>query len=70
VEESDESITIHFEGVKKAHILHLHLSSIPSSIMLDNKQLSSPHDFHYDVEKSKLIIKTDMYSLGEYTIIK
>ncbi len=70
VDESDENITIQFEGVKKAHILHLHLSSLPGSIMLDNKQLSSPQDYYYDVERSKLIIKTDFYSLGEYTIIK
>ncbi len=70
VEENKESITIHFDGVKKAHILHLHLSSPPTGIMLDNKQLSSPQDYHYDTERSKLIIKTDKYSLGEYTIIK
>jgi alpha-glucosidase (family GH31 glycosyl hydrolase) len=69
VDESEESITIHFEGEKKAHILHLHLPSLPEKIMLDNKQLT-PQDYMYDVERSKLIIKTGMYSLGEYTIIK
>ncbi len=70
VEECEESIKIYFEGVKRPHILHLHLSSAPSRIMLDNKQLSSPQDCHFDAEKSKLIIRTDEYSIGEYTITK
>jgi len=70
VNESDESIKINFAGEKRPHILHLHLSSLPVSVMLDNKQLYSPQDYYYDVERSKLIIKTDLYSPGEYTIIK
>lgn len=70
VDETEESIKIYFEGEKRPHILHLHLSSLPNRIMLDNKQLSSPQDYIYDVERSKLIIKTDSYSPGEYTVIK
>lgn len=70
VDETEESIKIYFEGEKRPHILHLHLSSLPNKIMLDNKQLSSPQDYIYDVERSKLIIKTDSYSPGEYTVIK
>jgi alpha-D-xyloside xylohydrolase len=70
VEESKERITIHFEGQKQAHILHLHLSSEPGRVMLDNKELNSPRDYHFDKDKSKLIIRTDKYSIGEYTVIK
>ena len=70
VEECEESIKIYFEGVKRPHILHLHLSSVPNRVLLDNKQLSSPQDCHFDAEKSKLIIRTDEYSIGEYTITK
>ncbi|MEA3460660.1 MAG: glycoside hydrolase family 31 protein [Bacteroidota bacterium] len=70
VDETEESITVHLEGVKKAHILYVQLSSAPKSIILDNKQLSSPQDYLFDAERSKLIIRTDAYSLGEYTIIK
>ncbi len=70
MEETEESIKIYFEGEKKAHILQLHLSSLPNSVMLDNKQLSSPQDCHFDEERSKLIIRTAAYSKGEYTITK
>jgi len=70
VDESDKSIKINFAGEKRPHILHLHLSSLPVSVILDNKQLSYPQDYHFDAEKSTLIIKTDSYSPGEYTIIK
>jgi len=70
VEESGESISIRLEGEKKAHILQVQLSSNPDTVMLDNKLLSSPQEYHYEKERSKLIIKTDRYSLGEYTIIK
>jgi len=70
VEECEESIKIYFEGEKRPHILHLHLASPPNRVMLDNKQLSSPQDCHFDAEKSKLIIRTDAYSNGEYIITK
>lgn len=68
VEESGEKITIALEGEKKAHILQVHLSSDPERVMLDNKPLSSPQDYHYEKERSKLIIKTDNYSHGVYAI--
>ncbi len=70
VEESRESIRISFEGEKQAHILQVQLSSNPDSVMLDNKPLSPPEDYFFDAEKAKLIIKTDSYSHGVYTIYK
>lgn len=70
VEETEEHIAIHFDGEKQAHILHLHITSFPKSVVLDKRQLSSPQDYHFDAEKSKLIIRTDAYSLGEYSITK
>ncbi len=70
VEETEGSIIINFEGLKRPHILHLHLSSNPQKVTLDNQQLSNSEDYVFDAKKSKLIIKTDKYSVGEYTIIK
>ncbi len=70
VEETERSVKIVFQGLKQPHILHLHLSSSPQKVELDNQLLSDSVDYHFDAEKSKLIIKTDDYSIGEYTIIK
>ncbi|MCK5134199.1 MAG: hypothetical protein KAR19_00310 [Bacteroidales bacterium] len=70
VEETEGSIKIVFHGLKQPHILHLHLSSHPQKVQLDNQLFSDSVDYHFDVEQSKLIIKTDDYSIGEYTIIK
>ena len=70
VEETESSIKIAFQGLKKPHILHLHLSSDPQKVELDSRLLSNSEDYVFDAEKSKLIIRTDEYSIGEYTIIK
>ncbi len=70
VKETEGTIKIHFEGEKQPHILHLHLSSKPQKVELDNQLLSYSNDYHFDAEQSKLIIKTDGYSIGEYTILK
>ena len=70
VKESDGTIIINFEGYKQSHILQLHLSSNPKRVELDSRSLSNPEDYVFDLEKSKLIIKTDDYSVGEYTITK
>ena len=70
VDETEGSIKIHFEEENQKHILNIHLSTLPHCVMLDNKQLSMHQDYLFDAEKSKLIIKTDEYSLGDYTITK
>jgi alpha-glucosidase (family GH31 glycosyl hydrolase) len=70
VEETGSSIKIAFQGLKTPHILHLHLSSNPQKVELDSRLLSNSEDYVFDLEKSNLIIKTDDYSKGEYTITK
>jgi alpha-glucosidase (family GH31 glycosyl hydrolase) len=70
VEVTEGTIRIQFEGEKKAHILQIHLSSDPRQLSLDNQLLSPGLDYHFDSEKSKLLIRTDTYTIGEYTIIK
>jgi alpha-glucosidase (family GH31 glycosyl hydrolase) len=70
VEETGESVKITFEGKKKSHILKVNLSSKPQEIILDNNLLSDSLDYYFDTDRSKLIIKTDYYTSGEYTIVK
>lgn len=70
VEETGESVKITFEGKKKSHILKVTLSSKPQEVILDNNLLSDSLDYYFDGDRKKLIIKTDNYTSGEYTIVK
>ncbi len=70
VEETNESLKINLQGLKKAHILRVHISSKPQKVVLDNSMLSDSLDYHFDRESNKLIIKTNDCSIGEYIILK
>ena len=70
VETTKEHINIALHDLKKAHILKIHLSSKPHEVILDNNLLSDSLDYYFDTDRSKLIIKTDYYTSGEYRIIK
>jgi len=70
VETTKEHINITLHDLKKAHILRVHLSSKPYEVILDNNLLSDSLDYYFDGNRKKLIIKTDNYTFGEYTIIK
>ncbi len=70
MEESTESLRITLQGGKKAHILQVYLPSKPHKVILDNIVLSDSLNYHYNVERNKLIIETKDYGKGEYTIIK
>ena len=70
VEELDTSVKITLEGLKKPHILHLHLLSDPKKVELDHEELSSPEDYYFDNTRHKLIIRTDAYANGAYIVHK
>lgn len=70
VETTNEHINITLHDLKKAHIFKIHLSSKPHEVILDNNLLSDSLDYCFDGDRKKLIIKTDNYTSGEYTIIK
>jgi alpha-glucosidase (family GH31 glycosyl hydrolase) len=70
MEGKDGSLKIRLQGLKKAHILRIHLPSRPQNVVLDDHILSDSLDYHFDMESHKLIIKTDDYSVGEYIILK
>ncbi len=70
VEETNESLKITLQGIKKAHILRVYLSSKPQKVVLDNVILSDSLNYIFDKKKNKLVIVTDDYSTGEYLITK
>lgn len=63
-----ESLKISLKGLKKVHIMRVHLPSKPQKVLLDDRILSDSLDYYYDREQQKLIIRTDEYSIGDYTI--
>ncbi|NOY37365.1 MAG: glycoside hydrolase family 31 protein [Chlorobi bacterium] len=70
VKNEDDRIKISLTGDKISHILNVHLSSKPVKIELDEKLLTDSLDYHYIQDRNKLIIKTDHYNNGVYTITK
>ena len=70
VQNSGEKITIQLKQVQKAHILNIHLENKPKQIQLDNRLLVENIDFTYDSEKCKLLIRTQNYEEGNYSILK
>ena len=70
VEETEDLVKISLEGKVLPHILNVHLSSMPDRVELDGFLLADSTDYKYYTEQSKLIIKTDNYSSGGYSIHK
>jgi alpha-D-xyloside xylohydrolase len=70
VKETQETVSVRFEGKKVPHILKINLRVKPQKLLLDNTILSDSIDYQYDPDQSKLIIKTDQYTAGEYVITK
>ena len=70
VKDSPEKISIILGDVHKAHILKINLSVKPEKVELDNVILSESVDYNFDEEQNKLIIRTDNYKTGGYTIYK
>ena len=70
VENSNEKINISITGVRKSHILNIHLEKKPVKIELDGLELYDNEYFSFDESKHKLIIRTKEYGNGNYTIYK
>ncbi len=70
VEETEDIVKISLEGRVLPHILNVHLLSTPDRVELDGVLLIDSIDYKFDTEQSKLIIKTDGYSGGDYNIHK
>jgi alpha-glucosidase (family GH31 glycosyl hydrolase) len=70
VTDSEKKIDIIFEGVQKPHILKVNINKMPRKIELDGRQLSDSADYSYNGASKKLIIRTQEYNTGNYTIFK
>jgi alpha-D-xyloside xylohydrolase len=70
VEDYHEQTTISLEGIHKSHILNIHLTAKPKQVKLDETILSDSVNYKFDEKRSRLIIKTENYMTGKYTIYK
>jgi alpha-glucosidase (family GH31 glycosyl hydrolase) len=70
IENSNEKINISFTGIRKSHILNIHLEKKPAKIELDGHELYDNENFSFDESKHKLIVRTKEYRNGNYTIYK
>jgi len=70
VNDTREFVNINFQGNKIPHILKVKLSSEPKRVIRDKVLLSDSQDYQFDAKQNKLIIKTNEYSIGHYSIIK
>ena len=67
-DKSDSSLEISFKGKKIAHILNVYSDVKPLSIQLDGENINEEYDWKYNIEKNKIIIKTEKYQNGIYQI--
>jgi len=70
VTDSAEKTEISLSGIQKPHILNVELQKVPVKIELDGKQLSDSVDFSFDDKHKKLVIRTEKYDKGLYSIFK
>lgn len=70
VKENKKAVIISLKGKKVPHILKVNLAIKPQKLRLDNVLLSDSLDYQYDPDQHKLIVKTGLYSSGEYVITK
>jgi len=70
VEDSPNEIKITLSGLHKPHILNINMPSAPLKVELDDLILSESSDFNFDSKNNRLIIKTDTFKTGKYTIYK
>lgn len=70
VSDLKEKVSVAFQGIHKPHILKIHLEKKPVKIELDGKQLVENIDYTFDIKRKKLVIRTENYGEGSYTILK
>ena len=57
-------------NVCKSHILKINLNQKPEKVELDGTVLIDSLNWNYDEVHNKLIIKTDNYKEGKYSIFR
>jgi alpha-glucosidase (family GH31 glycosyl hydrolase) len=64
----NDNLEIRVKGNKIKHILTIHSEKRPNNISIDETPLVENIDWKYNVEKEKLVIKTESYTVGNYKI--
>ncbi|GAA0878993.1 hypothetical protein GCM10009119_19610 [Algoriphagus jejuensis] len=67
-EKSDAELRVKLTGKKVPHVLRIAMDSAPSVVSLDGQTLVEGEGYHYDSEKGKLVVKTQVYQGGVYEI--
>jgi alpha-glucosidase (family GH31 glycosyl hydrolase) len=70
VEDHAERINISVSNVHKSHILKINLNQKPEKVELDGTVLLDSLNWTFDEAHNKLIIKTDNYKEGKYSIFR
>jgi alpha-glucosidase (family GH31 glycosyl hydrolase) len=70
VEDESDRINISLEGVHKSHILKINLDTRPEKVEVDGAVLLDSVDYRFEEKVNKLVIRTDNYRVGRYTIYK
>ena len=70
VNDDSEKTEINLAEVHKSHILRINMSAKPYKVVLDNRTLLDSVNYKFDQIHNKLIIKTDYYTTGKYTVFK
>ena len=58
VDQNNGELDIRLSGTDSPYILQINMNKPPAKIELDEKVLSDSSDFHYDIDRRKLIIKS------------
>jgi alpha-glucosidase (family GH31 glycosyl hydrolase) len=67
-EKTGDGLTVKLTGKKVPHVLRIAMGKEPSGVLLDGQKLVKGEGFLYDLEKKKLVIKTQTYQGGVYQI--
>ena len=70
VQDDPGKINITLGDIHKSHILKINMHAKPKKVELDNMILLDSVNYNFDEKLNKLVIRTDNYSTGKYTIYK
>jgi len=70
MEDQPDRINISLGDIHKSHILKINLNTKPEKVELDDTILLDSVNYRFDEKHNKLVIRTDNYSAGKYTIYK
>ncbi len=69
VEQKENTLLVRLNGVKKPHILRIYSEMQPKEVRLDGAILPQQEKWQYNTGDKKLLIRTDEYDEGEYSIL-